>query len=140
MGLARGLFSWCTDRPRPIKGCMLEASQMLLLEPSVIKHIESHRQLVFAAKEAGGQLFGVVSEELVRVVRATGPYRGDERGRYFYRSNPVAAQNAIEKQSKSGLLYLGEWHTRSLSIKMSLLLHHSSGIFSYLPHSASLVC
>jgi hypothetical protein len=37
---------------------------------------------------------------------------------------------------------LQEWNAqiRSLSIKMSLLLHHRKGSFSFLPHSASLVC
>ena len=111
MGLKIDLFSRVTNYPRPVQGRTPEASQILLLEPSVIKYIKSYRQLVFASKEAGGQLFGEVNEELVNVVKATGPYRGDERGRYYYRSKPVAAQKAIEKQSKSGLLYLGEWHT-----------------------------
>lgn len=47
------------------------------------------------------------------MVVATGPYRGDERGRYHYRSNPKAAQKMIERQSRDGLLYLGEWHTHA---------------------------
>lgn len=72
-----------------------------------------HRQLNAKALEAGGQLFGTVSEEVVRVVKATGPYRKDERSRSRYRSHPGIAQQMIDTQSRVGLLYLGEWHSHA---------------------------
>jgi integrative and conjugative element protein (TIGR02256 family) len=65
------------------------------------------------ASEAGGQLFGTISPDAVSVETATGPYSGDERSRYRYRSNPKAAQQTIEQQAKKGLFYLGEWHTHA---------------------------
>lgn len=108
-----GRFWGRIDSQRPVHGSTPGASQILLIEPSVLKHIKAHRQLKLASAEAGGQLFGVVRETLVRVVAATGPYRSDERRRYHYRSNPSAAQKAVEMQSQAGLLYLGEWHTHA---------------------------
>lgn len=90
-----------------------DSRQHLQVEDAVLAHMIKHRQLTSRASEAGGQLFGVVSDEDVRVLRATGPYAGDERNRYHYRSNPTAAQQAIEGQTKTGLLYLGEWHTHA---------------------------
>jgi len=65
------------------------------------------------ASEAGGQLFGTISSATVSIEIATGPYLGDERSRYRYRSNAKAAQLAIEQQAKKALLYLGEWHTHA---------------------------
>lgn len=88
-------------------------TQSLRFELAVLKHVGKHRQMTTASTEAGGQLFGRVSEEEVRVLSATGPYHGDERSRYLYRSNPRAAQRAVAKHAKGGLLYLGEWHTHA---------------------------
>ena len=65
------------------------------------------------ATEAGGQLFGSITAELIEVIEATGPYTGDERSRHRYRSNPSAAQRASQEQSQAVLLYLGEWHTHA---------------------------
>jgi len=96
-----------------LRGTSGRISQTLRLEPAVLKHVGKRRQMTAASTEAGGQLFGLVSEEEVRILSATGPYRGDERSRYFYRSNPRAAQRAVEKHAKAQLLYLGEWHTHA---------------------------
>lgn len=98
---------------RAIHGCVDSYVQIVRLEPDVLSHIYRHRQTSAWANEAGGQLFGTVDETLVRIVRATGPYGGDERSRYRYRSNPAAAQRAVDAQSMAGLLYLGEWHTHA---------------------------
>lgn len=58
-------------------------------------------------------MFGTINADQVCVTEATGPYAGDERSRYRYRSNPAAAQRAIEERHNRGLLYLGEWHTHA---------------------------
>ena len=76
-------------------------------------HVTKYRQLKLKSTEAGGQLFGTINDDKVCVVEATGPYTGDLRTRLSYRSNPTAAQCAINKQSQRGLLYLGEWHTHA---------------------------
>jgi len=99
--------------PQPIVGDADGYTQRVRLEPDVLSHVCRHRQASARATEAGGQLFGTVDESLVRIVCATGPYAGDERSRFRYRSNPVAAQRAVEAQSIAGRLYLGEWHTHA---------------------------
>jgi integrative and conjugative element protein (TIGR02256 family) len=98
---------------QPIVGDANGYTQRVRLEPDVLSHVCRHRQTSARATEAGGQLFGTLDEYLVRVVCATGPYAGDERSRYRYRSNSAAAQRAVEAQSIAGRLYLGEWHTHA---------------------------
>lgn len=98
---------------QPIIGQADGYIQRIRLEPDVLSHVYRHRQTSARATEAGGQLFGTVDEAFVRIVCATGPYAGDERTRYHYRSNIAAAQRAVEAQSMAGLLYLGEWHTHA---------------------------
>jgi integrative and conjugative element protein (TIGR02256 family) len=88
-------------------------SQEIILETRLLDHVSQYRQTAPFAKEAGGQIFGKVEQRLVRLMIATGPYPGDERGRYHYRSNPDTAQEAIENNYREGLLYLGEWHTHA---------------------------
>jgi len=88
-------------------------NQTLVLEPAVLEHVEKSRQLNAFHTEAGGQLFGYVNENEIRVTVASGPYRRDQRGRYYYRSNNDSAQKTIESFAKSGLYYLGEWHTHA---------------------------
>lgn len=87
--------------------------QLVVLEPTVALRIRKYAQKSERAHEAGGQLFGSITTQEVRVSSATGPYPGDERSRYGYRSDPEAAQRAIARQSKKGNLYLGEWHTHA---------------------------
>lgn len=97
----------------PVVGRLDGISQELLVEQPVLEHVSRHRQLTVWSTEAGGQLFGTIDKDKVCVVEATGPYAGDDRSRYRYRSNPVTAQRAIDERSKRGLLYLGEWHTHA---------------------------
>lgn len=87
--------------------------QRVEIDACVLSYVFGFRQISVRAKEAGGQLFGTIAPELVHIIKATGPYPGDERSRCRYRSNPAAAQDAIREQSLAGLLYLGEWHTHA---------------------------
>lgn len=96
-----------------ISGVSDGVRQTLILEPTVLEHVEKSRQLNSFSTEAGGQLFGYANEHEIRVTLATGPYRQDQRGRYHYRSNHNAAQKMIETCAKEGLYYLGEWHTHA---------------------------
>jgi integrative and conjugative element protein (TIGR02256 family) len=90
----------------------LEASaQYVVLLPEALAHMTQFRQLRWRDREAGGQLFGQLDDARVVVTHATGPYRGDTRSRCSYRSNPRAAQWAIELNRDQGFYYLGEWHT-----------------------------
>lgn len=88
-----------------------ECSQRVVITDLALDHMARYRQLSWYSTEAGGQLFGTVSSSEVVVLTATGPYRGDQRWRTSYRSNPKAAQRTINEQAGEGHLYLGEWHT-----------------------------
>lgn len=98
---------------QPVIGRLEQSSQELQITAPVLQHVVRHRQLTPWSSEAGGQLFGVIDAEKICIVEVAGPYIGDERSRYRYRSNPVAAQRAIDERSQRGLLYLGEWHTHA---------------------------
>lgn len=99
------------ESPAALIGTARSFTQAIRLESEVLLYAQRYRQRGLWSTEAGGQLFGLVERETVRVLRATGPYAGDERTRYRYRSNPAAAQHTIQEQARAGLLYLGEWHT-----------------------------
>lgn len=88
-----------------------ECSQRVVITDHALGRMARYRQLSWYSREAGGQLFGTVSSSEVVVLTATGPYRGDQRWRTSYRSNPGAAQRTIDEQTNEGRLYLGEWHT-----------------------------
>lgn len=104
------------SKPMPkhsIIGHLAHTSQALSIARLALEHVSRHCQSTPWANEAGGQLFGTINAARVCVTEASGPYIGDERSRYRYRSNPAAAQHAIEDRHKRGLLYLGEWHTHA---------------------------
>lgn len=96
-----------------IVGRLDDTSQALSIGLQALQHVSRYRQSTPWATEAGGQLFGTLAATQVCVTEASGPYAGDERSRFRYRSNPAAAQRAIEDRHKRGLLYLGEWHTHA---------------------------
>lgn len=96
-----------------IFGHLEHFDQALSIARPVLMHVRRHRQSAPWATEAGGQLFGIINATHICVMKASGPYVGDERSRYRYRSNPTAAQRAIEARHSEGLLYLGEWHTHA---------------------------
>lgn len=89
------------------------SDQVLRINDEAIECMLRHRQTTHRSPEAGGQLFGAVCPTEVSVLAVTGPYARDDSGRYRYRSDPVAAQTAIDEQARAGRLYLGEWHTHA---------------------------
>jgi integrative and conjugative element protein (TIGR02256 family) len=96
-----------------VSATLEDTNQSIRVERAALVHVYKYRQLSAKKLEAGGQIFGSVEGNIVRVTTATGPYPGDERSRYGYRSNPRNAQNEIASQAAAGHLYLGEWHTHA---------------------------
>jgi len=88
-----------------------ESGQFLILEQNVLDHFVKWRQLDPKMSEAGGQLFGVVEGQSVKLTRATGPRNTDRRGRFFFIADRFAERREIRTLHKSGLHYLGDWHT-----------------------------
>lgn len=108
------IFSFIKSKSKySVVGYLDDNHQTLWIAPPALRHVNRHLQSTPWATEAGGQLFGTINSERVCVTEVSGPYPGDERSRYRYRSNPAAAQRAIEDHHKRGLLYLGEWHTHA---------------------------
>ncbi|NDP39480.1 MAG: hypothetical protein GZ093_12130 [Rhodoferax sp.] len=96
-------------------------TQVVRIGPTAIQHVRKHRQIRPQSSEAGGQLFGSITTDEVTISVATGLYKNDGRGRYHYRSNPEAAQSAIERHARTGHLYLGDWHTHAESVPQTSL-------------------
>lgn len=71
----------------------------------------SYRQKNFFSKEAGGQLFGNRHRKNWLIDVATGPRRGDKRGRFHFWPDRRAEQAEIDLLYREGLEFLGDWHT-----------------------------
>lgn len=93
-----------------------ESGQFLTLEQNVLDHFVKWRQLGPKMPEAGGQLFGEVEGQSIKVKLATGPRRSDRRGRFFFIADRLAERREISTMHKSGLHYFGDWHTHPQSI------------------------
>jgi integrative and conjugative element protein (TIGR02256 family) len=87
--------------------------QRLRIDGRALRHMRKYRQSKLSSVEAGGQLFGTVTSDVVTVVDVSGPYHGDQRSRHSFRSDPRAAQSTIDRFWREGLHYLGEWHTHA---------------------------
>lgn len=87
------------------------SGQSLQIIDSVLHHLDSHRQLRFWQREAGGLLFAKISLPVISVCCITGPRRGDHRSRYSYRPDERAEQREIDKMFQRDLHFVGCWHT-----------------------------
>jgi integrative and conjugative element protein (TIGR02256 family) len=88
-----------------------DSNQALVISPSVLSHFRRNQQKRWFQKEAGGQLFARLSLEQVVVERATGPRKSDFRRRTLYIPDVVAEQQEIDYSHRTGLHYVGDWHT-----------------------------
>jgi len=88
------------------------AKKCLLLADEVLVHFNRYRQ-TGNRKEAGGQLFATFDGITTHVECATGPRRSDRRGRGFFFPNRRAERREIRHRFKSGLHYVGDWHTHT---------------------------
>lgn len=96
---------------RVLRAHLLASTQTIILRKLVLNHMARYRQSRWWKLEAGGQLFGCLEDDALVVNLATGPYRGDLRTRFGYRSKPDRAQREILSQRAQGLYYCGDWHT-----------------------------
>jgi integrative and conjugative element protein (TIGR02256 family) len=91
----------------------LAKPQSLCVTSNALRTMHAYRQTLPWKLEAGGQLFGTVSQNEVIVHKASKPHRRDDRGRYHFRSHPDTARRAIADAHAMGYLFLGEWHTHA---------------------------
>ncbi|MBT3028022.1 MAG: Mov34/MPN/PAD-1 family protein [Candidatus Thiodiazotropha sp. (ex Ctena orbiculata)] len=70
-----------------------------------------HRQIGHKEQEAGGQLFARIDGAEIIIEKATGPRKSDRRSRYSFFPSRMAERREINKLFKTGLHYVGDWHT-----------------------------
>ncbi len=87
------------------------ANGAIIFTHDVIEHMRLHRQLQMRDREAGGQLFATFEGGDVLIERATGPRLTDWRSRFSFRPNRFCERREIAMLHKSGLHYVGDWHT-----------------------------
>ncbi len=83
----------------------------ILIEPSVVRHLMHHRQLLSTHPEVGGQLFGILEKFRVRITLATGPRADDKRSRFSFFPCRSRENTEIKECFDAGLHYVGDWHT-----------------------------
>jgi integrative and conjugative element protein (TIGR02256 family) len=86
-------------------------NEILRIESQALATIERFRQVGSSSPEAGGMLLANIEPGLVRVVCATEPAQRDKRGRFSFMPALGPQQRTIDRQFKSGLHFIGEWHT-----------------------------
>ncbi|MBI3886901.1 MAG: Mov34/MPN/PAD-1 family protein [Opitutae bacterium] len=116
-------------------------NEILRIEPQALAIVDRFRQVGSSSPEAGGMLLASIEPGLVRVVCATEPAQQDKRGRFSFMPALGPQQRTIDRQFKSGLHYIGEWHPhpeacprpssvdlRSMSECFRLSKHQLSGL------------
>lgn len=88
-----------------------QSGQVLVFGKRALNHITRFRQSSEEDLEAGGQLFARFEDQVVTIIKATGPRRTDIRTRTTYIPNRVAEQREIIRHFRRGLHYVGDWHT-----------------------------
>lgn len=83
----------------------------VVISDEVLAHFESHRQIRFYDKEAGGQLFAHFNNAQVLIEKATGPRPTDKITRTSYQPDRRAEQVEIQQMFDSGFHFVGDWHT-----------------------------
>ena len=86
-------------------------TQVVELTDNALVQMTAHVQSRTHMAEAGGQLFAVLEEGVVRVVEALGPSCVDKRSRYSFEPSSWVAQRRIKAMHRRGLHYVGDWHT-----------------------------
>ena len=87
------------------------SGQFLTLTHDVVEHFCRYQQHRPLQAEAGGQLFATFSGSMIRVSRATGPRKSDHRSLFRFVPNRLAERREIKAHFRSGLHYVGDWHT-----------------------------
>lgn len=85
--------------------------QVVVITDAVLKQFEGHKQVSASDHESGGQLFAKFVDGAVVVEEATGLRSGDRRGFHYFWPSRIAERKEIKQKFKSGLNYVGDWHT-----------------------------
>lgn len=95
--------------------------QRLIFASGVLQVFARFRQDVGWKREAGGQLFAKLSENMATIQLATTPNSKDFRSRFQFIPFLKIQQQQIDEQFTNGLHFVGDWHTHPQEIpKMSI--------------------
>ena len=98
------------DLKTPRLFALPRSEHRLMFMPSVLETFLRFRQLR-GEPEGGGLLFAEFDFPTVRVSESTTPHRTDVRWRTLFVPNRILQRRAIKAQFKTGLHFIGEWHT-----------------------------
>ena len=87
------------------------SGQRLVITRPVLSRFRENRQIWPWQREAGGLLFARFEKARVTVEAASGPRPGDRRSRTSYVPDKRAQQEEIDRFHRSGLFFVGTWHT-----------------------------
>lgn len=85
--------------------------QIIKVSKTVLSHFDRSRQSGSKSKEAGGQLFALIDDNIIFIEQATGPRPSDRRTPLSFIPNRLAERSEIRRLFKKGLHYVGDWHT-----------------------------
>jgi integrative and conjugative element protein (TIGR02256 family) len=88
-----------------------EDGRLVVITDAALETLLSFRQMRPRDTEAGGQLFARFEGDEVVIVEATPPTRLDYRTRFSFRPNRPLQRRAIAERHRSGLHFVGDWHT-----------------------------
>lgn len=88
-----------------------DSGQRVTFSSDAMEHFLRHQQTWRWRREAGGQLFARVSNDLIAIEKATGPRPTDLRTRLTYVPDRRAEQLEINAHHAQGLHFVGDWHT-----------------------------
>lgn len=92
-----------------------EGYPSVLLLDEAIATLKQYSQTSDTDTEGGGQLFAKFSGEHTAIVVATPPRATDRRWRYRFIPNRISDRLEINHFHKTGLHYVGDWHTHPQS-------------------------
>lgn len=87
------------------------SSHTVIFSSAALGVFDKYRQRRCWQCEAGGQLFARVKGRTWTIEVATGPRSSDFRSRFLFRPNRREEQSEIDCYFKSGLHFVGDWHT-----------------------------
>lgn len=87
------------------------SNQVLVICDAALEVFVNARQISSSAKETGGLLFAEISTAAVRIVKATRAEKRASVSRFTFVPTLRAKRSAIKREFRSGLHFVGEWHT-----------------------------
>lgn len=83
----------------------------IVFHREVLEVFEKNKQTGYFTPETGGQLFALLKDGQVDIVRATEAGKRSKRSRFFFRPNRDDEQAEIRDAFAGDFHFIGDWHT-----------------------------